>query len=205
MPRIGDLILIVLVSPFLLALTLVVAVLVRWRLGKPVLYRQERGGLHGRRFKIVKFRSMTGERDAGGELLADAARLTRFGNFLRSTSLDELPCFWNVLKGDMALVGPRPLIADYLELYTPEQMRRHKVRPGITGWAQVNGRNALSWEQKFELDIWYVEHRSFWLDLKILLLTLCKVFDRHGINATDHATMPRFTGSKEGQKPKRSR
>lgn len=196
MPRALDLLLIILISPLLLPLALIVALLVRWKLGSPVLYRQARGGFRGRRFDIVKFRSMTDECDPSGELLPDAVRLTRFGRFLRSTSLDELPCFWNVLKGDMALVGPRPFIADYLDLYTPEQMRRHDVRPGITGWAQVNGRNALSWEEKFALDTWYVDHRSFWLDVKILFLTVGKVFARHGVSAADDATMPRFTGTK---------
>lgn len=196
MPRALDLLLIILISPLLLPLALIVALLVRWKLGSPVLYRQARGGFRGRRFDIVKFRSMTDECYPSGELLPDAVRLTRFGRFLRSTSLDELPCFWNVLKGDMALVGPRPFIADYLDLYTPEQMRRHDVRPGITGWAQVNGRNALSWEEKFALDTWYVDHRSFWLDVKILFLTVRKVFARHGVSAADDATMPRFTGTK---------
>jgi len=181
-------------------LGLLVALLVRLRLGHPVLYRQPRGGLHGQRFDIVKFRSMTDERDCNGELLPDSVRLNRFGKFLRATSLDELPCFWNVLKGDMALVGPRPFIADYLDLYTPHQMRRHDVRPGITGWAQVNGRNTLSWEEKFELDLWYVEHRTLWLDLRILLLTALKVFARHGVNAADDVTMPRFTGSNRHSK-----
>lgn len=196
MPRGLDLLLILLLSPLLLPLTLVVALLVRWRLGKPVLYRQERGGLNGRRFAIVKFRSMTDQRDAKGELLPDAMRLNRFGKFLRSTSLDELPCIWNVLKGDMALVGPRPFMAEYLDLYTPEQMRRHEARPGITGWAQVNGRNSLSWEEKFALDVWYVDHRTFLLDVRILLLTIAKVFARHGVNAENDATMPRFTGTR---------
>ncbi len=195
MPRIVELLLVLLFSPLLLALGMVVALLVRLKLGSPVLYRQERGGLHGSRFEIVKFRSMTDERDAHGRLLPDAARLTHFGKFLRSASLDELPCFWNVIKGEMALVGPRPFMAEYLDLYSPEQMRRHDVRPGITGWAQINGRNALSWEEKFALDVWYVEHRSFWLDLRILFLTLRKVFARHGVSAESDATMPRFTGS----------
>ena len=198
MPRFVELLLIVLFSPVLAVLGLAVAVLVRWKLGSPVLYRQQRGGLHGKRFDIVKFRSMTDARAADGTLLPDSERLTRFGKFLRSTSLDELPCFWNVIKGDMALVGPRPFIADYLELYTPEQMRRHEVRPGITGWAQVNGRNSLSWEEKFALDNWYRENRSFWLDVRILLLTLRKVFARHGVSADDDATMPRFTGTPNG-------
>jgi sugar transferase EpsL len=196
MPRFFDLLLIIIFAPLMVPLMLVIAVLVRLNLGHPVLYRQPRGGRGGKVFRIVKFRSMTDERDDDGKLLPDSVRLTRFGRFLRSTSLDELPCFWNVIKGDMALVGPRPFIADYLELYTPEQMRRHRVRPGITGWAQVNGRNHISWEEKFALDNWYVDHRSFWLDLRILFLTLRKVFARHGVDADDEETMPRFTGTR---------
>ena len=145
--------------------------LVRSKLGSPVLFRQIRPGLDGRPFMMVKFRTMTDERDAGGELLPDAQRLTAFGRFLRATSLDELPELWNVLSGEMSLVGPRPLLMEYLPLYSPEQARRHEVRPGITGWAQVNGRNALSWEERFKLDVWYVDHRSLWLDLRILLRT----------------------------------
>jgi lipopolysaccharide/colanic/teichoic acid biosynthesis glycosyltransferase len=145
---------------------------------------------------MYKFRSMTDERGPDGELLPDSLRLTRVGRFMRSTSVDELPELWNVLKGEMSLVGPRPLLMEYLPLYTPQQRRRHDVRPGITGWAQVNGRNALTWEQKFELDVWYVDHRSFWLDLRILLMTVRKVFVREGISAKGEATMPRFTGTR---------
>lgn len=167
---------------------------VRRKLGSPVLFRQTRPGLHGKSFQMVKFRTMTDARGPGGQLLSDAERLTPFGRFLRATSLDELPELWNVLKGDMSLVGPRPLLMDYLPLYTPEQARRHEVRPGITGWAQINGRNALSWEQKFVLDTWYVDHRTFWLDLKILALTVKKVLVRDGISAAGEATMTRFTG-----------
>lgn len=170
--------------------------LVRCRLGSPVLFRQVRPGLHGRPFRMVKFRTMTDERGADGELLPDAQRLTSFGRFLRATSLDELPELWNVLRGEMSLVGPRPLLMEYLPLYSPEQARRHEVRPGITGWAQVNGRNALSWEERFKLDIWYVDHRSLWLDLRILWLTVRKVIVREGISAQGEATMPRFTGNK---------
>jgi lipopolysaccharide/colanic/teichoic acid biosynthesis glycosyltransferase len=144
---------------------------------------------------MIKFRTMTDARDANGELLPDSIRLTSFGKFLRSSSLDELPGLWNVLKGDMSLVGPRPLLMEYLPRYTPQQARRHAVRPGITGWAQVNGRNAISWNQKFKLDVWYVDNQSFWLDLKILLLTVKKVFVREGISAEGEATMPKFTGS----------
>jgi lipopolysaccharide/colanic/teichoic acid biosynthesis glycosyltransferase len=169
---------------------------VRVALGTPVLFRQVRPGRHGRLFKLAKFRTMTDERDASGGLLPDASRLTPFGRWLRATSLDELPSLWNVLKGDMSLVGPRPLLVEYLPLYSSEQARRHEVRPGITGWAQVNGRNALTWEQKFELDVWYVDHRSFWLDLRIMLMTVCKVFVREGISAKGEATMPRFTGTR---------
>lgn len=174
----------------------VIAWMVRRNLGSPVLFTQVRPGLHGKPFRMVKFRTMTGERGATGELLCDEKRLTAFGSFLRATSLDELPELWNVLKGNMSLVGPRPLLLEYLPLFSPEQARRHEVRPGITGWAQVNGRNAISWEEKFKLDLWYVENRSFWLDLKILWMTLEKVLVRDGISATGEPTMPRFTGSK---------
>ena len=169
---------------------------VRRKLGSPVFFTQVRPGLHGKPFKMVKFRSMTSECGPDGELLPDAVRLTPFGRFLRATSLDELPELWNVLKGDMSLVGPRPLLMEYLPLYSPEQVRRHEVRPGITGWAQVNGRNAISWEAKFKLDVWYVDHRSLWLDVKILWLTVKKVLVREGISADGEATMGRFTGSK---------
>ena len=197
MPRILDLLLILFASPILLPVILTTALLVRINLGAPIIYKQARGGLGGRIFKICKFRSMTDARRANGELLPDAQRLTTFGHKLRATSLDELPCFWNVLKGDMALVGPRPFIADYLPLYSSTQMRRHDVRPGITGWAQINGRNALSWEEKFALDVWYVENRSLLLDMKILFLTVAKVFQRHGVSANGDVTMPRFTGTKK--------
>ena len=173
----------------------VVAIIVRAQLGAPVLFCQTRPGLQGKPFSILKFRTMTNARDAQGNLLPDAQRLTRFGRFLRSTSLDELPELFNVLRGDMSLVGPRPLLMAYLPLYSAEQARRHEVRPGITGWAQVNGRNALSWEEKFAMDVWYVDHRSLWLDMKILVLTVRKVLARDGISAAGEATMPRFTGS----------
>lgn len=165
------------------------------KLGSPILFRQVRPGLDGKPFQIVKFRSMLAATDDMGKLLPDADRLTPFGRYLRSSSLDELPELWNVIKGDMSLVGPRPLLMEYLSLYCPEQYRRHKVRPGITGWAQVNGRNSLTWEDKFKLDVWYVDHRSFWLDLAILFLTVGKVLKREGISAKGDATMPRFTGS----------
>jgi len=180
----------VVLSPLLLGL----AVAVRVKLGRPVLFQQQRPGLRGRPFKMLKFRTMTDERGADGILLTDAQRLTPFGRWLRSTSLDELPELLNVLRGEMSLVGPRPLLMEYLPLYSPDQTRRHDVRPGITGWAQVNGRNAISWDEKFKLDVWYVDHQSFWLDLKILLMTLHKVFIRHGISADDSSTMPKFTG-----------
>ncbi len=175
----------------LLALTL----LVRRKLGRPAFFRQVRPGLHGKPFLMVKFRTMTDARGPDGALLPDADRLTPFGRFLRATSLDELPELWNVLKGDMSLVGPRPLLMEYLPLYSPEQARRHAVRPGVTGWAQVNGRNTLSWDDKFKLDVWYVDHRSLWLDLKILWLTVRKVLVREGISAAGEATMGKFTGS----------
>lgn len=180
------------VSP-LLALLIV---LVRIKLGAPILFRQMRPGRHGKPFTIYKFRTMTDARDANGQLLPDAERLTKLGRFLRSTSLDELPELLNVLKGDMSLVGPRPLLMQYLERYTPEQARRHAVRPGITGWAQVNGRNALTWEQKFELDVWYVDHVSFLLDVKIIALTVWKTLKREGISQPGQATMQEFMGKK---------
>jgi lipopolysaccharide/colanic/teichoic acid biosynthesis glycosyltransferase len=177
--------------PVLLCLTM----LVRLKLGAPVFFRQTRPGLHGRPFRLIKFRTMRDAFDAQGKPLPDAERLTPFGRWLRSTSLDELPELWNVLKGEMSLVGPRPLLMEYLPLYSAEQARRHEVKPGITGWAQVNGRNALSWEGKFELDLWYVDHQSFWLDVQIIALTIKKVLLREGISAQGEATMPRFTGS----------
>lgn len=176
--------------PLLLALF----ILIRIYLGSPALFRQQRPGLHGRPFMMVKFRTMLDAVDGNGDPLPDELRLTRFGRFLRGTSLDELPELWNVLKGEMSLVGPRPLLMEYLPLYSAEQARRHDVRPGITGWAQVNGRNALSWSEKFDLDIWYVKNQSFWLDFRILLLTVRKVFVREGISAEGQATMSRFTG-----------
>ena len=179
----------------LMSVLAVLALLVRVNLGAPVLFRQTRPGLHGKPFTLYKFRTMTDARDAQGNLLPDAERLTAFGRFLRATSLDELPELWNVLKGDMSLVGPRPLLMQYLDRYTPEQARRHEVRPGITGWAQVNGRNALTWEQKFALDVWYVDHVSFWLDIKIIALTFWKILKREGINQPGQATAEEFFGS----------
>lgn len=176
---------------------LVVAYLVRKRLGSPVLFRQARPGMNGKPFQMIKFRTMRDAVDAQGQPLPDSERMTPFGQFLRSTSLDELPELWNVVKGDMSLVGPRPLLMEYLPLYTPEQYRRHEARPGVTGWAQVNGRNALSWEEKFALDVWYVDNRSLWLDIKILFLTVKKVLFRDDISADGEVTMARFTGTKE--------
>lgn len=175
----------------------ILTVVVRAKLGSPVLFRQERPGLGGRPFTILKFRTMTNEYGADGELLPDAERLTSLGRFLRSTSLDELPELWNVLRGDMSLVGPRPLLMQYLPLYTRDQARRHEVRPGITGWAQVNGRNAVSWEEKFEMDVWYVDNQSFCLDIKILLHTVRKVITREGITTAGEATAPIFEGQLE--------
>ena len=171
------------------------ALLVRRRLGSPVLFRQVRPGLHGRPFEMIKFRTMTEASDDEGRLLPDGDRLPAFGHWLRATSLDELPELWNVLRGEMSLVGPRPLLMHYLDRYTPTQARRHDVRPGITGWAQVNGRNAISWEEKFELDVWYVEHLSLALDAAILLRTVLGVVRRDGISAADHATVQEFTGT----------
>lgn len=189
----------VLVSVTLLLLLapvlLVTAILVRRWLGAPVLFTQVRPGLYGQPFKMVKFRTMTDARDAAANLLPDAERLTRFGRFLRSTSLDELPELFNVLKGEMSLVGPRPLLMEYLPLYSDTQRRRHEVRPGVTGWAQVNGRNAVGWDERFRLDVWYVDHRSLWLDLRILWMTVRKVLVREGISAQGEATMAKFNGS----------
>jgi lipopolysaccharide/colanic/teichoic acid biosynthesis glycosyltransferase len=173
---------------------ILIAILLRIQMGSPVLFSQTRPGLHGAPFLMRKFRTMRDARDASGGLLPDGARLTPFGRFLRASSLDELPELWNVLVGDMSLVGPRPLLMEYLPLYSPEQARRHDVRPGVTGWAQVNGRNALSWEEKFAFDVWYVDNRSCALDLKILWLTIRKVIAREGISAEGDATMPKFTG-----------
>lgn len=184
----------------LLLLALPLALLVwqvRRKLGSPVLFTQERPGLHGVPFKMIKFRTMTSERGSDGELLPDAERLTGFGRWLRATSLDELPELWNVLKGEMSLVGPRPLLMQYLPLYSQEQARRHEVRPGITGLAQVNGRNAIGWEDKFKLDVWYVDNHSLWLDIKILWLTVKKVAVRDGISAEGEATMSGFKGNHE--------
>jgi lipopolysaccharide/colanic/teichoic acid biosynthesis glycosyltransferase len=184
----------IVLAPLMLAL----AGLVLLKLGRPVLFAQRRPGLHGRPFTLYKFRTMRNA-DSRGEPLPDELRLTNFGRFLRRTSLDELPELFNVLTGDMSLVGPRPLLMEYLPLYTARQARRHEVRPGITGWAQVNGRNAISWDQKFEYDTWYVDNHSFLMDLRILAMTVVQVFRRQGISHGDHATMPKFTGSSTGE------
>lgn len=191
----------IIVSFFALLLFSPIIALVSWKirknLGSPVLFRQTRPGLNGRPFEMVKFRTMKDATDMHGNILPDVERMTSFGNKLRSSSLDELPELWNVLKGDMSLVGPRPLLMHYLPLYNKEQARRHEVRPGVTGWAQINGRNAISWEDKFKLDMWYVDNRSFWLDVKILLLTVKKVLMKDGISAEGHVTIEPFRGSHE--------
>ncbi|MGJ8681693.1 sugar transferase [Paraglaciecola sp.] len=178
----------------LIPLLFFLAVIIRLKLGSPILFKQARPGLHGKAFNMMKFRSMTDETDLDGNLLSDEERLTPFGHFLRASSMDELPGLINVLVGNMSLVGPRPLLMEYLPLYSKEQAKRHNVRPGITGWAQVNGRNTLSWQDKFALDVWYVEHQSTWLDIKVLILTVLKVIKREGINQQGQATVTKFTG-----------
>ncbi|CAK0752025.1 Uncharacterized sugar transferase EpsL [Gammaproteobacteria bacterium] len=195
MKRIFDLTVTVIGLLLIWLILLILVVLVRIKCGSPIFFIQSRPGLHGAPFRIIKFRTMANARDSTDNLLSDAERLTKFGKFLRASSLDELPELWNVLKGEMSLVGPRPLLMEYLPLYTKEQERRHEARPGITGWAQVNGRNALSWEEKFKLDVWYVENQSFWLDLKILILTVRKVLVRDGITQKGCMTMEKFCGS----------
>lgn len=194
MKRGFDLAVVVLTAPVWLVVLGITMLVVRMRLGSPALFAQQRPGLHGRPFTMVKLRTMTDARNARGELLDDADRMTEFGRWLRSTSLDELPELWNVLRGDMSLVGPRPLLMEYIPLYSDEQARRHEVRPGITGWAQVNGRNAISWPDKLQLDVWYVDHRSLRLDIRIIWLTLIRVSQRHGVAAEGEATTTRFTG-----------
>jgi sugar transferase EpsL len=193
--RFFDLVLVIpgliLISPMLL----LVAIVAKFKIGSPVLFLQERPGIHGKIFRMIKFRSMRNDRDVNGELLPDEVRLVPFGKLLRATSLDEFPELWNVIKGEMSLVGPRPLLAKYLDRYNPTQARRHEVRPGITGWAQINGRNAITWEEKFDYDVWYVDNLSFFLDVKILALTVLKVFKRSGTSAEGHATMPEFLGT----------
>lgn len=194
--RLLDILLALIALSLLWPVMLIIALLIRCKLGTPVIFHQIRPGYLGRPFKIYKFRSMTDTRDTQGVLLPDAERLTPFGKLLRASSLDELPNLWVILKGDMSLVGPRPLLMEYLPLYNDEQEKRHRVKPGLTGWAQVNGRNAISWEEKFALDVWYVEHQGLWLDLKILAMTVKKILVRDGINAAGDATMPKFTGNK---------
>lgn len=194
MKRVMDIVVALCALILLLPAVTGVALVVLVKLGGPVLFRQVRPGMDGTPFQLIKFRTMTNACGPEGTLLADSERLTAFGQFLRSTSLDELPSLWNVLKGDMSLVGPRPLLMEYLPLYSSEQARRHSVRPGITGWAQVNGRNAISWDEKFRLDVWYVDNQSFWLDITILFLTMKKVLVREGISARGEATMSKFTG-----------
>ena len=193
--RIFDITLTLIGALFLFPVFLLTALMVKIKLGAPLFFKQVRPGLNGNLFNMYKFRSMTNECDKDGNLLSDEVRLTKFGKFLRSTSLDELPGLWNVLKGDMSLVGPRPLLVEYLPLYSEKQSRRHEVRPGITGWAQVNGRNAISWDEKFDLDVWYVDNQSIWLDIKILWMTIKKVIVRDGISAKYEVTMPKFKGN----------
>lgn len=197
--RILDIIIASIALVLLFPIYLYVAYKVRKNLGSPVIFRQVRPGLHGKPFEMIKFRTMTDERDAEGNLLPNEQRLLKFGKMLRATSLDEMPELWNVIKGDMSIVGPRPLLMDYLPLYNEEQAKRHNVRPGMTGYAQVNGRNAISWEKKFELDTWYVENQSIWLDFKIMFQTVKKVLVKEGINQSEEVTMTRFMGNKKDE------
>ncbi|MCW8423742.1 sugar transferase [Legionella anisa] len=195
--RIFDIVLASILLLILLPLICLIALLIRVFLGTPIFFRQQRPGLHGKIFQLIKFRTLQNLTDNKGEILPDACRITPFGKFLRATSLDELPELWNVIKGDMSLVGPRPLLIEYLSLYNERQKRRHEVKPGITGLTQIKGRNALAWEEKFELDIWYVTHHSLWLDIKILLLTIKKVLTQEGITSAAAVTADKFTGNKE--------
>lgn len=195
MKRLFDLMITLLLLPFIFLMCLTIVFFVKIKIGSPVLFSQPRPGLNGSIFNMIKFRTMTNERDLDGDLLPDSVRLTKFGKFLRSTSLDELPGLWNVIKGDMSLVGPRPLLVEYLPLYDNRQARRHEVLPGITGWAQVNGRNTVGWDEKFDLDVWYVDNQSIWLDVKILWLTVKKVIMRDGINQDGQATAEYFKGN----------
>jgi lipopolysaccharide/colanic/teichoic acid biosynthesis glycosyltransferase len=194
MKRLFDLIAAITSVILLTPILVLIGFFVRMKIGSPVLFKQMRPGLHGKPFTIYKFRTMTDERDGDGNLFPDSERLTRLGRFLRKTSMDELPEFLNVIKGDMSIVGPRPLLMQYLDRYTPEQARRHEVKPGITGWAQVNGRNAISWEDKFKLDVWYVDNWSLWMDVKIVLMTVVKVLKKEGVSQKGHATMEEFLG-----------
>ena len=195
--RVFDLFLVLLSLPLILPIYLLLMLLVLAKFNFPILFKQSRPGLKGKIFYVYKFRTMTDDCDKDGNLLSDELRLTKFGKFLRSTSLDELPSLWNVLKGDMSLVGPRPLLVEYLPFYSAKQARRHEVKPGITGWAQVNGRNTIIWDEKFDLDVWYVENQSIWLDIKILCMTIKKVITRSGINQDKQATMEKFKGNNE--------
>ncbi|MEI5893028.1 sugar transferase [Bacillus cereus] len=197
MKRLFDILISLLLLLCFFYVILLVAVLVKFKIGSPILFKQQRPGIHGQPFYLYKFRTMTDDRDSNGELLSDYARLTKVGKFLRKYSLDELPQLINVLKGQLSLVGPRPLLMEYLPLYSQEQAKRHNVRPGITGWAQINGRNSISWDEKFKLDVWYVENQSFLLDLKILYLTISKVLKSEGITNNKHVTMPIFKGEVE--------
>ena len=198
MKRLFDLVVALLLLPSIFLMCLMITLFVKIKLGSPVIFSQSRPGLNGKIFNMVKFRTMTNKRDLDDNLLPDSIRLTKFGQLLRSTSLDELPGLWNVIKGNMSLVGPRPLLVEYLPLYNDRQMRRHEVLPGITGWAQVNGRNAISWDEKFDLDVWYVDNQSIWLDVKILWLTVKKVIMRDGINQDGQATSEYFKGNNSG-------
>ena len=198
MKRLFDLVVTLLLLPFIFLLCFIITLFVKIKLGSPVIFAQPRPGLNGNIFNMIKFRTMTNKCDLDGNLLPDSIRLTKFGQLLRLTSLDELPGLWNVIKGNMSLVGPRPLLVEYLPLYNDRQMRRHEVLPGITGWAQVNGRNAISWDEKFDLDVWYVDNQSIWLDVKILWLTVKKVIMRDGINQNGQATSEYFKGNNSG-------
>jgi len=195
MKRIFEILVIILSSPILIPIVFLVVLIIKFKLGSPVLFKQFRPGLNGKVFNMIKFRTMSCVRDENGDFLPDSERVGKFGKFLRSTSLDELAGLWNVLNGDMSLVGPRPLLVEYLPFYSKRQARRHEVKPGITGWAQVNGRNSISWEEKFELDVWYVDNQSIWLDIKILWLTVKKVLFREGVSAKGEVTTTKFTGS----------
>ena len=197
MKRFFDTLLIILGLPLLIPVYILIALLIKINLGSPVMFKQSRPGLNGKLFSLIKFRTMTNNLDESGNSLSDGKRLTRFGKFLRSSSLDELPELWNVLNGNMSLVGPRPLLEEYLPLYSASQARRHNVKPGITGWAQINGRNTISWEDKFDYDLWYVDNQSFLLDIKIILLTIVKVISSDGVSAHGEATMSKFTGTKK--------
>jgi len=195
MKRLFDFVIVTIFLLLLIPLMILISLLVRFKLGSPLFFKQSRPGLNGETFNIYKFRTMTNERDKNGILLSDDDRLTEFGQTLRSTSLDELPGLYNVFKGEMSLIGPRPLLLEYLPLYSKKQARRHEVRPGITGWAQVNGRNAINWNKKFELDVWYIDNQSFWLDIKIVWMTVKKVIMREGISQNNHLTMDKFKGN----------